>query len=133
MSSRIAAIDHVQLAMPPGGEEAAERFYRDGLGLEVVPKPEPLASRGGRWFAAGEVQLHLGAEADFRPARKAHPALRVDGLDELLDRLAGAGHPWREDTELPGVRRGFVEDPFGNRIELIDADWGDPGGVDARG
>jgi catechol 2,3-dioxygenase-like lactoylglutathione lyase family enzyme len=117
---RVVSLDHVQLAMPAGGERAAEEFYCGVLGLGVLPKPEPLASRGGRWFDSGEVQVHLGVEDDFRPARKAHPALRVDGFDELIAALDGAGVPWRRDEDLPGVRRVYVEDPFGNRIELID-------------
>lgn len=108
--------------MPPGGEREADAFYCGLLGFEVRPKPEPLASRGGRWFVCGSVQVHLGVEADFRPARKAHPALVVDGLDDLVDRLTSAGVEWRDDTELPGVRRGYAEDPFGNRLELIEAD-----------
>ncbi|HZU80019.1 MAG TPA: VOC family protein [Acidimicrobiales bacterium] len=118
---RISAIDHVQLAMPPGAEEEAARFYRDVLGLERLPKPPALAVRGGCWFSNGEVTLHLGVEEGFVPARKAHPALRVEGLDHLVARLAGASHAVRFDDELPEVRRCYVDDPFGNRIELIDA------------
>ena len=120
MDARITAIDHVQLAMPPGGESEAEAFYCGILGLTVIPKPEPLAARGGRWFAAGAVQVHLGAEDAFRPARKAHPALRVAALDELVAVFDARSVPWRWDDELAGVRRGYVDDPFGNRIELID-------------
>jgi catechol 2,3-dioxygenase-like lactoylglutathione lyase family enzyme len=120
VSIRVAALDHVQLAMPAHGETEAEAFYRDVLGFTVLPKPEPLASRGGRWFASGTVQVHLGVDEDFRPARKAHPALRVDGFDDLVAKLEEAGTPWRWDEELPGVRRLFVDDPFGNRIEVID-------------
>ena len=119
-------IDHVQLAMPVGEEATAEAFYAGLLGLQVVPKPEPLASRGGRWFCADPadplaVQLHLGADAEFRRATKAHPALVVEGLDELVGRLGEAGVPLKWDDELPGVRRCHVNDPWGNRIELIDA------------
>lgn len=120
MTVRIVALDHVQLAMPPGGEQDADRFYCDVLGLEVVPKPEPLASRGGRWYRAGQVQLHLGVETGFRPAKKAHPALRIAGFDDLPGRLKSAEASWRWDDELPGTRRIYVDDPFGNRIELID-------------
>lgn len=119
MGFRVVALDHVQLAMPPGGEARAEAFYRDVLGFEVVPKPEPLASRGGRWFVCGPVQVHLGAEADFRPARKAHPALVVDDFDALIASLDAAGVEWRPDQDLPGVRRCHLDDPFGNRVELI--------------
>lgn len=116
---RLVALDHVQLAMPAGREAEAERFYCHLLGMGVLPKPEPLASRGGRWFVSGAVQVHLGVDPDFRPARKAHPALVVEDLDALIATLAAAGVGWTEDTELPGVRRGYVDDPFGNRIEII--------------
>ena len=120
MTIRVAALDHVQLAMPADGELEAEKFYRDMLGFTVLAKPEPLASRGGRWFASGTVQVHLGVEEDFRPARKAHPALRVDGFDDLVVEPERSGASWRFDEDLPGARRLFVDDPFGNRIEVID-------------
>jgi len=118
---RLVALDHVQLAMPAGEEERAEAFYSGLLGLARQEKPEPLASRGGCWFSNGRVTVHLGVEADFRPAKKAHPALVVDDFDALVERLAGAGHAVRPDTDLPGVRRGYVDDPFGNRVEVIAA------------
>jgi catechol 2,3-dioxygenase-like lactoylglutathione lyase family enzyme len=121
MPFRLEGIDHVQLAMPPGEERRAEAFYQGLLGLERRPKPEPLASRGGCWFSNGTVVLHLGVEDDFRPARKAHPALVVADLGDLVERLVAAGSEVRPDTELPGVTRCYVDDPFGNRIELIDA------------
>jgi catechol 2,3-dioxygenase-like lactoylglutathione lyase family enzyme len=114
------AIDHVQLAMPAGGEEAAEAFYRDLLGLTSVPKPPGLAGRGGRWFEQGTVRVHLGVEADFRPARKAHPALVVTQFDALLERLAVSGVDIEWSEEGPGVRRGHIYDCFGNRLELVD-------------
>ncbi len=120
MPVKVVALDHVQLAMPPGREPEADRFYCEVLGFAVVPKPEPLASRGGRWYASGQVQVHLGVESDFRPAQKAHPALRVAGLDQLVAQLEADGARWRWDEELPGLRRIYVDDPFGNRIELID-------------
>jgi catechol-2,3-dioxygenase len=120
MTIRVAALDHVQLAMPADGEPEADKFYRDMLGFTVLAKPEPLASRGGRWFASGTVQVHLGVEEDFRPARKAHPALRVDGFDDLVVELERSGASWRWDEDLPGTRRLYVDDPFGNRIEVID-------------
>ena len=119
MGHRLVTVDHVQLAMPPGGEDKARAFYGDALGLEEQPKPPPLAARGGCWFSNGPVTLHLGVEDDFRAARKAHPAVTVDDLDALCAVLAEAGHPVRFDDELPGVRRCYVDDPFGNRIELI--------------
>lgn len=120
---RLLRLDHVQLAMPPGEEARAEAFYCGVLGLEVMEKPTALAGRGGRWFASpdGELQLHLGCEEDFRAAKKAHPAVAVDGLDEMAARLERAGCPVRFDDDLGGVRRFFTEDPFGNRIELLAA------------
>jgi catechol 2,3-dioxygenase-like lactoylglutathione lyase family enzyme len=113
------AIDHVQLAMPAGEESMARRFYGDLLGMREIPKPEPLASRGGCWFASGSVQLHLGVEEDFRPARKAHPAIRVTGYAALLAKLELAGVDVIEADDLQDVQRAHIFDPFGNRIELI--------------
>ena len=121
MGHRLVAVDHVQLAMPEGGEAGARAFYAGLLGLEERPKPPVLAARGGCWFSNDQVTLHLGVEADFRPARKAHPALVVEGLDALCAALGSAGVVARFDGEVPGVRRCFVDDPFGNRIELIEA------------
>ena len=121
MSFRLIALDHVQLAMPPGAEPEAEAFYSGLLGLTRQPKPAPLGARGGCWFSNGDVVLHLGVEEDFRPARKAHPALVVDDLGALSALLASRGVDVRPDTALPGVRRCYVDDPFGNRLELIDA------------
>lgn len=115
------AIDHVQLAMPAGAEETARRFYRDLLGMVELPKPEALAMRGGCWFESGKVQLHLGVEADFRPAKKAHPALRCGDYDQLISSLRGAGVEIVDDDSIPGIRRCHVSDPFGNRIELISS------------
>ncbi len=125
--SRLIAIDHVQLAMPAGGEDAARAFYCGVLGLTEVPKPAALAGRGGAWFVAGAVQIHLGVEADFRPARKAHPALRVEGLGGLVARCEAAGHPIARDVPLPGQQRVHVTDPFGNRIELLECRGPDEG------
>jgi catechol 2,3-dioxygenase-like lactoylglutathione lyase family enzyme len=116
----VRAIDHVQLAMPAGGEERATMFYDALLGLSRVDKPAHLARRGGCWFGAGSVRIHLGVEADFRPARKAHPALIVDSLDELVSALAGAGYVVSADAPLEGFERVYVDDPFGNRIELLE-------------
>lgn len=117
---KLVAIDHVQLAMPPGQEHAAYAFYRDCLGLTELPKPASLATRGGVWFGSGSVQLHLGVEADFRPAKKAHPAIRVESLDQLADRLVRSGWEVLFDENLPGYRRIYVADPFGNRLEFLE-------------
>jgi catechol 2,3-dioxygenase-like lactoylglutathione lyase family enzyme len=113
------AIDHVQLAMPPGEEERARAFYADLLGMKEIPKPAELAKRGGCWFESGGVQVHLGVEEDFRPARKAHPALRCGDYVALLDRVRAAGLSINEPDDIPGVRRAHIHDPFGNRIELV--------------
>jgi catechol 2,3-dioxygenase-like lactoylglutathione lyase family enzyme len=120
VSSRILSIDHVQLAMPKGKEDRARSFYRDVLGMKEIPKPEPLAGRGGCWFASGEAQVHLGVEEDFRPAKKAHPALVVEGFDEILSRCKAAKLSTKLDAEIDGRRRVHVFDPFGNRLELIE-------------
>ena len=118
---KVLAIDHVQLAIPPGGEPAARQFYGEVLGFTEVPKPEVMRARGGLWFEAGPVQIHLGIEPNMRASVKAHPALRVTALDAWAARLAAAGCRWQPSDELPGVRRGHTWDPFGNRIELIEA------------
>lgn len=114
-------LDHVQLAIPPGAEGACDQFYAGLLGFEVLEKPPALAARGGRWYARDGFELHLGVEADFRAARKAHPALVVTDFDRLCEDLGDAGHPVRPDAELAPIRRGYVDDPVGNRIELVDA------------
>jgi catechol 2,3-dioxygenase-like lactoylglutathione lyase family enzyme len=114
-----SAIDHVQLAMPAGKEDEARRFYVGLLGMIEIEKPAELKKRGGCWFQSGSVQLHLGVENDFRPARKAHPALRCVDYDRLTARLSSAGHEVVSDPSIPGVRRCHISDPFGNRIELI--------------
>jgi len=115
----ICAIDHVQLAMPAGQEDLARRFYVDALGFAEIPKPPELAKRGGVWFAQGAVQLHLGVEADFRPARKAHPGLLVRDLGAMLERLRACGVDAVINNALEGYVRAFIGDPFGNRIELL--------------
>jgi len=117
-------LDHVQIAAPPGCETQARRFFGEQLGLAEIEKPEPLRARGGAWFAVGERQLHVGVEADFEPARKAHVALRVEAaeLDRLAERLAAAGSAVTWDDALPGERRFYSADPWGNRIEFLAAD-----------
>lgn len=114
-------IDHVQLAMPEGGEQLARAFYRDVLDMPEIPKPAPLAVNGGVWFRAGSAELHLGIEHDFRPAKKAHPAVRVPDLDGVAVRCTAAGHTVDWDDRYPGVRRLYVHDPFGNRIEVMQS------------
>jgi catechol 2,3-dioxygenase-like lactoylglutathione lyase family enzyme len=119
-AASILGLDHVQLAMPRGGEDEARCFYSGVLGLTELEKPPNLAKRGGVWFALGEQQLHLGIEDEFRPARKAHPAILVDGLDELRERLLARGFAPIDDEPLVGHRRFYVDDPFGNRLEFLE-------------
>jgi catechol 2,3-dioxygenase-like lactoylglutathione lyase family enzyme len=119
MGFEIVRLDHVQLAMPPGREAEAHAFYAGLLGLTRRPKPEPLAARGGCWFEAGTVAVHLGVEEDFRPARKAHPALVVRHLPELVAALEAAGVAVRPNTDADPGAGAYVDDPFGNRIELM--------------
>jgi len=117
----ILSIDHVQIAMPVGAEEKARAFYVNLLGFVEIPKPAELAKRGGAWFQSQNVQLHLGVEADFKPARKAHPAFIVGDLDALIAKVQNAGY--ETDTSQPaldGYKRAHIFDPFGNRIELME-------------
>jgi hypothetical protein len=113
------AIDHVQLAMPTGGEDAARRFFVELCGMIEVQKPTELAKRGGCWFRSGTVEVHLGVEPDFRPALKAHPALVCEDYVALIAKLKAAKVFVKEDFEIPGIRRSHILDPFGNRIELL--------------
>ncbi|WP_228990894.1 VOC family protein [Streptomyces sp. DH8] len=121
-TAALVAVDHVQLAAPPGSEDALRAFYTGALGMTELPKPPVLAARGGCWFAAGSVQLHLGVEQDFRPAKKAHPGLRVTGIEAYAARLEahGTGTTW--DDNLPGHRRFYAHDPVGNRLEFLEPD-----------
>lgn len=117
----ILSIDHVQIAMPAGEEEQARAFYVNLLRFKEIPKPAELVKRGGAWFQSQNVQLHLGVEADFKPARKAHPAFLVSDIDALIARVHEAGY--ETDTTQPpldGYKRAHVFDPFGNRIELME-------------
>ncbi|MGW6024433.1 VOC family protein [Streptomyces sp. NPDC055099] len=116
----LVAVDHVQLAAPPGSEPELRAFYGDVLGMTEIPKPPALAARGGCWFLSGAVQLHLGIEADFRPARKAHPGLRVRDITAYAQRLASRGTPVTWDDALPGHRRFYADDPVGNRLEFLE-------------
>jgi len=112
-------LHHVQLAVPPGSEDVARRFYVGVLGMEEIPKPPTLAGRGGLWLRLASLELHLGVEAEFRAARKAHPAFEVDDLGALRRRLEGAGAGVRDDELLPGRSRFYTHDPFGNRLEFL--------------
>ena len=117
----ILGLDHVQLAMPPGEEDAARGFYVDVLGLVEEVKPANPQARGGAWFRGESLRLHLGVESDFRPARKAHPAILVRGLAAFRARCAAAGFTPIDDQPLDGFERFYVADPFGNRIELLES------------
>jgi catechol 2,3-dioxygenase-like lactoylglutathione lyase family enzyme len=116
----IIGLDHVQLAMPPGREARAREFYCDVLELPERPKPPELAARGGCWFESESVKIHLGVEQDFRPSAKAHPGLLVGDLDSVLSRCREKGFQATEPERIEATRRAFVQDPFGNRIELIE-------------
>jgi catechol 2,3-dioxygenase-like lactoylglutathione lyase family enzyme len=115
----VVRLDHVQLAYPPDHDDIARRFYADVMGFIEVAKPEPMRARGGMWFQAGPIQLHLGVEPGMQPSTKMHPAFVVDDLDVLVARLVAAGAEWKPSDEIAGTRRGHTRDPFGNRIELI--------------
>ncbi|MEF9904401.1 VOC family protein [Streptomyces sp. P9-A2] len=115
----ITGLDHVQLAAPPGSEERLRAYYVDVLGMVEIPKPPALAARGGCWFQAGGVQLHLGIESGFRPAKKAHPGIGVTAIEAYATRLRDRGAPVTWDDTLPGHRRFYSEDPVGNRLEFL--------------
>jgi catechol 2,3-dioxygenase-like lactoylglutathione lyase family enzyme len=112
-------IHHVQLACPPGSEAASRAFYCGVLGLLEAPKPPELAARGGVWFRGADIELHLGVDGDFRPARRAHPGLLIDDLDGLATRLTAAGHTVSWDDGFPGMRRFYTNDAHGNRLEFL--------------
>ncbi|MCM2389967.1 VOC family protein [Streptomyces albipurpureus] len=117
----IGAFDHVLLAAPPRCEDALRTYYTDVLGMVELPGPPALAVRGGCWFQAGAVQLHLAIESGFRPARKAHPGLRVGGIEACAARLESRGATVVRDGDLPGHRRFHSDDPVGNRLEFLEA------------
>jgi catechol 2,3-dioxygenase-like lactoylglutathione lyase family enzyme len=117
---RVTGIDHVQLAMPPGQEDKARAFYAGVLGISEVSKSPNLAKRGGCWFVRDALRVHLGVEADFRPARKAHPAFVVEDLAALTGILRSAGYEPQTGEPLDGYDRIYVHDPFGNRIEFLE-------------
>ncbi|WP_299040356.1 VOC family protein [uncultured Pseudokineococcus sp.] len=112
-------IHHVQLAIPRGHEDQCRAFWGDVLGMRELDKPPVLAARGGCWFSGGALEVHLGVEEPFAPARKAHPGLLVDGIHALAQRLQDAGHPVTWDDDFPGHERFYAADPFGNRLEFL--------------
>ncbi len=113
-------LHHIQVVMPRGGEDAARGFFSGVLGMTEVAKPPVLAGRGGVWFRAGGVEIHVGVEDQFRPAKKGHPGILVDDLDGVVDRLAVSGQAVRWDRDFPGFRRIYADDPFGNRLEFLE-------------
>jgi len=114
-------LHHMQLAMPRDEEQAARDFFVGVLGMIEVDKAPVLAARGGAWFRAGSVELHLGVEDDFRAARKGHPGILVTDLDDVVHRLVEAGQDVRWDVDFPGFRRVYAHDPFGNRLEFLQS------------
>ena len=117
---KIIGVDHVQLAMPAGGESKARRFYAEVIGLSEVPKPARLAARGGLWFEGAGVKIHLGVDPEFRPSRKAHPGLLVADLLDMIAALRAAGHEVVDGEPMDGYAHAYVDDPFGNRLELME-------------
>jgi catechol 2,3-dioxygenase-like lactoylglutathione lyase family enzyme len=117
----LIGIHHVQLAMPEGEDADAVAFYADTLGLTQVPRPEALSPRGGVWFTSCDLEIHLGVEDQFRPAVKAHPAILVKGLGTIRTRIEDAGYKISDTVQIEGFDRVYVRDPFGNRLELIEA------------
>jgi catechol 2,3-dioxygenase-like lactoylglutathione lyase family enzyme len=115
----ILSIDHVQVAIPVAGEDRARAFYSGILGFTEIDKPPQMADRKSIWFAAGAVNLHLGIEPEFTPAKRAHPAFVVEGLDKILAACEQTGIDTKPDTSFNGFRRVHVFDPFGNRLELM--------------
>lgn len=107
--------------MPRGAEAQARAYYGELLGLTEIDKPPVLAARGGAWFRAGGLELHLGVEDPFAPARKAHPGILVDDLESLVECLRAAGETVQPDTDFPGMRRFYTADPFGNRLEFLQS------------
>jgi catechol 2,3-dioxygenase-like lactoylglutathione lyase family enzyme len=116
----IHSIDHIQIAIPAGGEEAARVFYGDVLGLGEVEKPPVLAKRGGAWFEKGATKIHLGIDPDFTPAKKAHVCFIVEDLDAMAVAMTNKNFEVKPDTAIKNTKRFFTKDPFGNRIEIME-------------
>ncbi|MEK4535883.1 VOC family protein [Peribacillus sp. FSL K6-1552] len=114
------AIDHIQLAAPKGSEDTARKFFKNILGFDEVEKPEELKKRGGVWFEFGNYQIHIGIEEPFYPAKKAHPAFEIENIEELKKHLVTNGIDVIEDDKLPGAKRFYISDPFGNRMEMLE-------------
>ncbi len=112
-------LHHVQVSCPIGGENAARRFYADALGIPEVDKPPVLAARGGCWFRGEAVEVHVGVEESFEPARKAHPALLVEDIEAVAEQISRSGFPVRWDQEFPGYKRFYTADGNGNRVEVL--------------
>lgn len=121
MAPVVTRLDHIQIAAPPGCEAAALDFYGSLLGMEVIEKPTALQARGGCWFRCADQQIHIGVEKDFRPSHKAHLAFAVRALDDLRQALLARGVAIVDDDNLPGTRRFYAEDPWGNRLEFVEA------------
>lgn len=122
MTQFLTGIDHIQIAAPPDSEELARKFYGEILGMREIPKPENLKARGGCWFQCGVQEVHIGIQADFTPAKKAHPGFTVHALPQLKIRLEAADYMISEEPPIAGCERFFTHDPFGNRIEFLAFD-----------
>jgi catechol 2,3-dioxygenase-like lactoylglutathione lyase family enzyme len=120
MDFTILGFDHIQLAAPKDSEETAREFYVDILRFEELVKPENLKKNGGCWFSLGPLEIHIGIEEPFTPAKKAHPAIRVTELENFRAYLEGRGIATRDEQPLPGAKRFYIDDPFGNRIEILE-------------
>lgn len=116
----IKRIDHIQLAAPIGSEDEARSFFQGVLSLDEVEKPHELKKNGGVWFSNGHIHIHVGIEEPFIPAKKAHPAFEVSDIDALASHIIEKGVSIQEDNRLPGAKRFYVNDPFGNRLEFLE-------------
>ncbi|KOO50989.1 VOC family protein [Viridibacillus arvi] len=120
MSFVFKSIAHIQLAAPKGSEDEAKRFFGDILGFREIEKPELLRKRGGVWFEFANYQIHIGIEEPFTPAKKAHPAFEIENIEDLKSHLSKNDIKFIIDEDLPGANRIYINDPFGNRIEILE-------------